>query len=93
MLYLGDRLSLYRGSPPSASEVDYLYKKRCTVSFLILPLESNNSRGRARIMSSGVTIDEVYSEIKKIRAEMVRCEHVEARVDTLEILSNRRPCS
>jgi antitoxin YefM len=40
------------------------------------------------IMSSGVTIDEVYSEIKKIRAEMVRREDVEALVDTLEILSN-----
>jgi antitoxin YefM len=39
-------------------------------------------------MSSGVTIDEVYSEIKKIRAEMVRSEDVEALVDTLEILSN-----
>ena len=40
------------------------------------------------IMSSGVTIDEVYSEIKKIRAEMVRREDVEALVDTVEILSN-----
>jgi antitoxin YefM len=40
------------------------------------------------IMSSGVTIDEVYSEIKKIRAEMVRREDVEALVDTIEILSN-----
>jgi hypothetical protein len=39
------------------------------------------------IMSSGVTIDEVYSEIKKIRAEMVRREDVEALVDTVEILS------
>jgi len=39
-------------------------------------------------MSSGVTIDEVFSEIKKIRAEMVRREDVEALVDTLEILSN-----
>jgi hypothetical protein len=36
------------------------------------------------IMSSGVTIDEVYSEIKKIRAEMVRREDVEALVDTRE---------
>jgi len=40
------------------------------------------------IMSSGVTIDEVYSEIKKIRAEMVRREDVEALIDTVEILSN-----
>ena len=40
------------------------------------------------IMSSGVTIDEVYSEIKKIRAQMVRREDVEALVDTVEILSN-----
>jgi antitoxin YefM len=40
------------------------------------------------IMSSGVTIDEVYSEIKKIRAEMVRREDVEALVDTIEILSD-----
>lgn len=39
-------------------------------------------------MSSGVTIDKVYSEIKKIRAEMVRREDVEALVDTVEILSN-----
>jgi len=35
-------------------------------------------------MSSGVTIDEVYSEIKKIRTEMVRREDVEALVDTIE---------
>jgi len=40
------------------------------------------------IMSSGVTIDEVYSEIKKIRAEMVRREDVEALIDTVETLSN-----
>jgi antitoxin YefM len=45
-------------------------------------------RGTLVIMSSGVTIDEVYSEIKKIRAEMVRREDVEALVDTIEILSN-----
>jgi antitoxin YefM len=44
--------------------------------------------GISVVMSSGVTIDEVYSEIKKIRAEMVRREDVEALVDTLEILSN-----
>jgi hypothetical protein len=40
------------------------------------------------IMSSGVTIDEIYSEVKKIRAQMVRREDVEALVDTVEILSN-----
>ena len=86
MLFLGDRLSLCRGSPPSASEVDSLYKKEVTVSFLLLPLEPNNYRRRdiPRIMSSGVTIDEVYSEIKKIRTEMVRREDVEALVDTIE---------
>jgi antitoxin YefM len=39
-------------------------------------------------MISGVTIDEVYSEIKKIRVEMVRREDVEALVDTVEILNN-----
>ncbi|MCX6685154.1 MAG: hypothetical protein NTV10_00640 [Methanoregula sp.] len=39
-------------------------------------------------MSSGVTIDEVYSEVKKIRAQMVRREDVEALIDTVEILSN-----
>jgi antitoxin YefM len=39
-------------------------------------------------MSSGVTIEEVYQEIKKIRADMVRREDLEAIVDTVEILSN-----
>jgi PHD/YefM family antitoxin component YafN of YafNO toxin-antitoxin module len=39
-------------------------------------------------MSSGVTIDEVYQEIKKIRESMVRREDLEALVDTIEILSN-----
>ena len=39
-------------------------------------------------MSSGVTIDEVYLEIKKIRETMVRREDLEALVDTIEILSN-----
>ena len=40
-------------------------------------------------MSSGVTIDEVYQEIRKIRADMVRREDLEALVDTVEILSNK----
>ena len=40
------------------------------------------------IMSSGVTIDQVYQEIKKIRADMVKREDLEALIDTVEILSN-----
>jgi antitoxin YefM len=40
------------------------------------------------IMSSGVTIDQVYLEIKKIREDMVKREDLEALVDTVEILSN-----
>ena len=40
-------------------------------------------------MSSGVTIEEVYQEIRKIRAEMVRREDLESLVDTVEILSNK----
>ena len=40
------------------------------------------------IMCSGVTIDQVYQEIKKIRADMVKKEDLEALVDTVEILSN-----
>jgi antitoxin YefM len=40
-------------------------------------------------MSSGVTIEEVYQEIRKIRADMVRREDLEALVDTVEILSNK----
>jgi PHD/YefM family antitoxin component YafN of YafNO toxin-antitoxin module len=39
-------------------------------------------------MSAGVTIDEVYQEIKKIRETMVRREDLEALVDTIEILNN-----
>jgi antitoxin YefM len=39
------------------------------------------------IMSSGVTIDQVYQEIKKIREDMVKREDLEALVDTVEILS------
>ena len=39
-------------------------------------------------MSAGVTIDEVYQEIKKIRETMVRREDLEGLVDTIEILSN-----
>jgi len=38
-------------------------------------------------MSSGVTIDEVCREIKKIRADMVKREDLEALADTIEILS------
>lgn len=40
------------------------------------------------IMSSGVTMDQVYQEIKKIRKDMVKREDLEALVDTVEILSN-----
>jgi antitoxin YefM len=40
------------------------------------------------IMSSGVTIEQVYQEIKKIRADMVKREDLEALVDTVEILSS-----
>ena len=40
-------------------------------------------------MSSGVTIDEVYQEIRKIRADMVRREDLEALVETVEILSSK----
>ena len=40
------------------------------------------------IMISGVTIDQVYQEIKKIRADMVKREDLEALIDTVEILSN-----
>ena len=40
------------------------------------------------IMSSGVTIEEVYKEIKKIRADMVRREDLEALTDTVELLSD-----
>ena len=39
-------------------------------------------------MSPGVTIDEVYQEIKKIQETMVRREDIEPIVDTIEILSN-----
>ena len=39
-------------------------------------------------MTSGVTIDEVYQEIKKIRETMVRREDFEALIDTVEILGN-----
>jgi antitoxin YefM len=41
------------------------------------------------IMNSGVTMDQVYQEIKKIRADMVKREDLEALVDTVEILSNQ----
>ena len=39
-------------------------------------------------MSSSVTIDEVYQEVKKIRETMVRREDLVALVDTIEVLSN-----
>jgi uncharacterized protein with ATP-grasp and redox domains len=39
-------------------------------------------------MSSSVTIEEVYKEVKKIRADMVRREDLEALAETVEILSN-----
>lgn len=39
-------------------------------------------------MIYGVTIDEVYQEIKKIRETMVRREDIEPLVDSIEILSN-----
>jgi len=45
-------------------------------------------KGISMIMSSGVTIDEVYREIKKIRADMVKREDLEALVDTVQILGN-----
>jgi formylmethanofuran dehydrogenase subunit E-like metal-binding protein len=47
-----------------------------------------NTGNPSTIMSSGVTIDEVYKEVKKIRADMVRREDLEALADTVEILSN-----
>lgn len=40
------------------------------------------------IMSSGVTMDQVYLEIKKIRQDMVKREDLEALVDTVKILSS-----
>jgi formylmethanofuran dehydrogenase subunit E-like metal-binding protein len=47
-----------------------------------------NAGDPSTIMSSGVTIEEVYKEVKKIRADMVRREDLEALADTVEILSN-----
>lgn len=41
-------------------------------------------------MTSGVTIDEVYQEIIKIRETMVRREDLENLIDTMEILSNQK---
>lgn len=40
------------------------------------------------VMSPGVTIEDLYQEIKKIRETMVRREDLEALIDTVEILSN-----
>jgi len=45
-------------------------------------------KGISLIMSSGITIDQVYQEIKKIREDMVKREDLEALVDSVEILSN-----
>jgi antitoxin YefM len=42
----------------------------------------------SKIMSSGVMIDQVYQEIRKIREDMVKREDLEALVDTVQILSN-----
>ena len=39
-------------------------------------------------MSAGVTIEEVYLEIKKIQETMVRREDLKALLDSIEILSN-----
>ncbi|MBR1369656.1 hypothetical protein RJ53_09280 [Methanocalculus chunghsingensis] len=39
-------------------------------------------------MTPSVTIDEVYSEIKKIQDTMVRREDLDILLDTIEILSN-----
>jgi len=39
-------------------------------------------------MSAGVTIEEVYLEIKKIQETMVRREDLKALIDSIEILSN-----
>ena len=47
-----------------------------------------NAGDPSTIMSSSVTIEEVYKEVKKIRADMVRREDLEALADTVEILSN-----
>jgi len=47
-----------------------------------------NTGDPSTIMSSGVTIEEVYKVVKKIRADMVRREDLEALADTVEILSN-----
>jgi len=54
-----------------------------------LPCPNDDKKKRiSMIMSSGVTIDQVYQEIKKIQADMVKREDLEALVDTVEILSN-----
>lgn len=52
------------------------------------PLPNDDEKKRtSMIMSSGVTMDQVYQEIKKIRKDMVKREDLEALVDTVEILS------
>jgi hypothetical protein len=53
------------------------------------PLPNDDKKRRtSMIMSSGVTMDQVYQEIKKIRQDMVKREDLEALVDTVEILSS-----
>jgi hypothetical protein len=50
--------------------------------------ESYWMTGEITAMSPGVTIEDLYQEIKKIRETMVRREDLEALIDTVEILSN-----
>jgi len=47
-----------------------------------------NAGDPGTIMSSGITLEEVYKEVKKIRADMVRRQDLEALIDSVEILSN-----
>jgi len=49
---------------------------------------TDNAGDPSTFMSSGVTIEEVYREVKKNRVDMVRREDLEALTDTVEILSN-----
>jgi hypothetical protein len=57
------------------------------MQFLALLQNDDRKLCTSMIMSSGVTIDQIYQEIKKIRADMVKREDLEALVDTVEILS------
>jgi len=53
------------------------------------PVPNGDKKKRtSMIMSSGVTMDKVYREIKKIRQDMVKREDLEALVDTVEIMSS-----